>query len=74
MLIPFFRIAEISIGEVVSFDDESHDLLCPRDHVGIGKEPQFPDKRVKVDDFDGSSSSWVRASVNNFEASSMNSP
>ena len=35
MLIPFFRIAEISIGEVVSFDDESHDLLCPRDHVRI---------------------------------------
>jgi hypothetical protein len=46
---PFLRIAKISIGEVVSFDDKLHDLLCPRDHVGSREEPQFPDKRVKAD-------------------------
>ena len=46
MLVPVFRIAKISIGELVGFDDESHDLFCPRDHVSTGKEPQFSDKRV----------------------------
>ena len=34
--------------------------------------PGSPDHAQSVTNFDGSSSSWVRASVNNFEASSMN--
>ena len=49
VLLPLCRITKISIGEVVGFDDASHDLLCLRDDVSRGEEPQFPDKRVKAD-------------------------
>ena len=44
-----FRIVKVPVGEVVGFDDAMHDLLCLRDDVGGGKEPQFPNKRVKAD-------------------------
>lgn len=48
-LLPFFQIAKVSVGELVRFDDESHDLPCHRDHAGCGEEPQFSDKSVEVD-------------------------
>ena len=47
---PVFRIVKVSVGEVVGLDDALHDLLRLRDDVGGGKEPQFPDKRVKADE------------------------
>jgi hypothetical protein len=49
--LPVFRIAEISVGEVVDFDDVLHDLLCLCDDVTRGAEPQLPNKGVKPDKF-----------------------
>jgi hypothetical protein len=46
-LSPVFRITKISIGEVVGFDDASHDRLYLRDAVKRGEEPLLPGKRMK---------------------------
>ena len=49
--LPVFRIAEISVGEVVDFDDVLHDLLCLCDDVAGGAKPQLPDEGIKPDKF-----------------------
>jgi hypothetical protein len=49
LLMDIYRLAKISIWEVVSFYDASHHLLCVCDDASRGKEPQFRDKRVKGD-------------------------
>ena len=45
-----YRLAKISIWEVVGFYDALHDLVCVCDDASRGKEPQFRDKRVKGDE------------------------
>jgi hypothetical protein len=40
---PVLRTTEIPVREVVGFDDVLHDLLCARDDIGGGEEPQSPD-------------------------------